>query len=1518
MHYRDHINSAYAELTLDEVLRSGPSVLLGVTKPAEQVLSTLAIHTVFDLGMSTIFDHATQITDPDAEPRMVFRRFGRVPRSMVDADRITRREVAELPHEGIEALIGVGPNNGPRLEQHLGVSTIRDLAMWPPYLAARELIAQAYMPPDRANAGAREPAGLVPKSGEHGTERFSYSSIVMFPGDFGSKPLSLEGHLFDISLTPPAGFDRVRFGALMTYSQTWYPQRVAKGQLLHSLPLAPGESTRVAVIDWNSKTAAVTHEDLSEMEALTSVDERARTVTEIARTVATELQSGSSRSATESVTASLGGAGPLAYTAGFGNFGLGMSETAATTHTVSSGTRTIDTYLAQNIQDSTQQVASAVRGQRAAVISEVSQQQAERLSTRVVTNYNHMHALTIQYYEVVQINELQVRIEDCERCIFIPLELVDFTDERNIFEYREILEAVALDHRTKAMLVDVEGARSRTRLRFHRKRFPDLGRPDGFADLGRWADDLQAWGAMEATKQHLAHDYHVLAQRDFIRAGRDFDRIDLHVELQLTGLHWDPWIGSVVIVEEDGTQTTIEPSDPDSRHTQLEQPLSFGSIDRIWIELDSARADERPNMERIADFGLGVKLRGEPMRLDCSFHVASGQPVQVLELESPVGVAELGRRLQEERLHYSQQIWRRQDPQIMLMKLAPYTLKLGSETINLVDHISPVPVQYVGNFAVYRFSYERDGQWQQWLRDNVDRSKVWADQVAVPTGGVFAEAVLGRANAAEQLDPTRFFDWQESPPDPPPRIAALEAGTHAEPAGAPAVPTFDPLAVQALASQTLPDPSGLAAALGAIATEGLFRNMSGEAGTGTIGEAATATASATSIDALTNAGKAFAKTIETLATGISAAGGKGGLGSLSSIGALANALKDERISAGAKKIIEELLGQTAAGGLDGTDDDTDTDTEDDAPPPSSEEDFPPLPQLIGERPEGLDEPPLDLLTIYLSQYEGNSHIPPAADELFRWNIAQGLGQQLRHHHLAHRRERGKPVGTEWLFEQARDVVRRWSGEDDLLLTLLLCHNHTRSFGLREGDLAYESMALPWRKLPGATDESITYQYGQYTDDSRVIRQEHRFRMSRGSVADDHYLITIRDRDTGRLKKVRSGFYLLHDPEDPAGLGVDAPNNWYHFFLAQMVTAGFSTKRLRCHETDVGLWDLISSLTDDVLDSAAPKAAFEERVEPLMWTYVLHAAALWLSRLLRKANPSAKPDNEHYDGWVWMNAMSMMEGIFYGRECEQEDSARESAIHRKGALEGILRVVSLEGIGTDGEVPTWRWVVPKAMDLKATVAPIVAQLKEHVLGMEFMNAYRDLETLEDALGGLTESIAPFVHEVLDIHGNTVPPDDQYESDGSLVGLATAIYYSDKITLAEEHSRSVMDEATAKHNIRDTMQGHEAQRTGPQPNPPHGPGGSIMLGYDLLAGIILLSHHHTLHVSELAGGVHSDNSRHYAGVAVDISRVDGRRVAEMDASAVAELRALAQSLGATEILGPGDPDHANHFHLGWPRP
>jgi hypothetical protein len=76
---------------------------------------------------------------------------------------------------------------------------------------------------------------------------------------------------------------------------------------------------------------------------------------------------------------------------------------------------------------------------------------------------------------------------------------------------------------------------------------------------------------------------------------------------------------------------------------------------------------------------------------------------------------------------------------------------------------------------------QRDQPWYDWISRHADYSTTQEDLVPLPSGGVFAESVLGRANSAEKLDITRFWNWQDSPiPLQPPDIAALQSGSRAQ------------------------------------------------------------------------------------------------------------------------------------------------------------------------------------------------------------------------------------------------------------------------------------------------------------------------------------------------------------------------------------------------------------------------------------------------------------------------------------------------------------------------------------------------------------------------------------------------------------------------------------------------------------------------------------------------------------------------------------------------------------------
>ena len=98
-------------------------------------------------------------------------------------------------------------------------------------------------------------------------------------------------------------------------------------------------------------------------------------------------------------------------------FGYNRNDVQGSTMASSQGQRDVGSNLSQFVQDRSEQAASLARGRRASVVTEVSVNEAEHLSTRVVANYNHMHALTIQYFEVVQIYRVMVELSRVTRAM---------------------------------------------------------------------------------------------------------------------------------------------------------------------------------------------------------------------------------------------------------------------------------------------------------------------------------------------------------------------------------------------------------------------------------------------------------------------------------------------------------------------------------------------------------------------------------------------------------------------------------------------------------------------------------------------------------------------------------------------------------------------------------------------------------------------------------------------------------------------------------------------------------------------------------------------------------------------------------------------------------------------------------------------------------------------------------------------------------------------------------------------
>ena len=847
--------SGFSALGASELLTGTVEALNGTT--AAQALAlreVLAINTVFDLAASELL-HAVRRALAQPQPRL--------PGDVLDVAAAGEVALADAP---LAALRSLGAAGAERLRTALGVATLGELAQWPPGLAARDLLAVVCTPEQAPGFDAEAPADLLPRLGEHATDKVFYRTLlidsVAAPADGanGSAGTVAAETAGPIDLDPALGgatpFRKVATGALLSFSQSWLAQGLTLGQLLHSLSLAPGESTRMAMIDWSRQSRGRGSEAVDDSERLSNTTTHQRALSEVTEATATEVQTGRTRSTAESTTSQGGSAlgfeiGPVA----FGSSGGGSATgTEAMTASSSFGQRDMASSTAQRINDVSQQQASAARSRRASVVRELSQEEHETLSTRVIANYNHLHTLNLQYYEVVQAFRVTTRLERAERVVFVPVQLIDFDQPANITRFRADLAAAALD----------EATRQRIALAGHvlvRSRLPRrlLGLDGRFAaTLSPVTATTAAGATVPAPAPATAAAPSALARRAgagqlqrFTADGWDAEELRVLVrcgvrpiatrqETVLT-LPADTLVNALSLPSD--MALAIEVRRRDGSLVPLVEPDASGArflAPEALRELASISLRSQLLVPKETSITLQLTLQGAVVPMGVPVTLQPGGPLSGLQrlvsFDPPPEQDELRLHLKANALHYTQAVLRTLDDSTLSALLARFSFG-GVPLAQWVDHR---PVAVSANYLVFKAALPDRGDppdaaltgltktWQQFLAtagllEAVPRREL----IMLPTGGVFAEAVLGRSVAGEKLDSTRFFDWQESPiPLVASEIAPLEAGSRAsDEALTPTNPSAPVINIQA--PTALPDPTGLAAVLGAIGTRNLFNDLSG-------------------------------------------------------------------------------------------------------------------------------------------------------------------------------------------------------------------------------------------------------------------------------------------------------------------------------------------------------------------------------------------------------------------------------------------------------------------------------------------------------------------------------------------------------------------------------------------------------------------------------------------------------------------------------------------------------------------
>ncbi len=641
-------------------------------------------------------------------------------------------------------------------------------------------------------------------------QQYRFYKVVIQRDDTGSTgllqdtPLNKRVTILD-ALEPRAAV--IKFGEIQEYQQDWYSLGHSLGEIKYSLPLAPGESTQLAVIEWSRDDLASRKDQIRSTEFLDHDSRRDRAIEDTVDAALREEQGGNSFMAGTSGTASGQTYGTGMWT---GNHAIGGGAS------YSYGKRNLTGESLQDLHDRVRQASSSVRSLNSTVIVQGSQAETNTLQTRRVANHNHCHALTIQYYEVLRHYRMSTRFTGRREAVLVPFTPFVFssTSWELALRFRTVLEQTLLDPSLKNCfealvrlniipeVYDAPPKRPVTppvvtkKKRVEVKGILESGIGSGVIVKKGDAFSINASGRVVNFRG--AGDQHDSRGPDGIPHAADSEHIapGLRVVSLIFKIGQDgPW--------QQGGSFTSPTADRDGE-------IVFGMNDaKGFFDDNVGYGDDFWTVELTYPSHETDTSTTDPTK-DDALH-------GFRKIDDRLCSARLLNHLQNNQGYYNGAV-------CMLMDAVERRLRLEAalhDQPEILAGIDDRPIALSGNYVAFQYSGP-----QAIGSSNDDPSAPLENILTLPTRGLFAEAQMGHCNSCEERDVTRMWDWTEMTTETPPDISGISPG----PKGA--APSITPgqlpsNVIQITQPQAAPDPTGLANALNVLKTPDIFRNMSG-------------------------------------------------------------------------------------------------------------------------------------------------------------------------------------------------------------------------------------------------------------------------------------------------------------------------------------------------------------------------------------------------------------------------------------------------------------------------------------------------------------------------------------------------------------------------------------------------------------------------------------------------------------------------------------------------------------------
>jgi hypothetical protein len=221
----------------------------------------------------------------------------------------------------------------------------------------------------------------------------------------------------------------LKLALYLPWRQYWRLKGYSRGELLHSVVLAPQEETNIEVSTWDRRKRTFEESAQSEFEQTSEFTTTEKDTTAVTHEIASQNDFG----------VSIGG--EIGYRNS--NFNVsGRSSTDDRNSLRDSCKRSLDT-----LSESVRKATSKLRLQRETKIGETSEFGTEQKTTRKVKNVNLCHTLSFNYYEVLAHYDIVTEFakENARLCVLVknPTPINEFT-QTNVRYFDSVLRSVLL------------------------------------------------------------------------------------------------------------------------------------------------------------------------------------------------------------------------------------------------------------------------------------------------------------------------------------------------------------------------------------------------------------------------------------------------------------------------------------------------------------------------------------------------------------------------------------------------------------------------------------------------------------------------------------------------------------------------------------------------------------------------------------------------------------------------------------------------------------------------------------------------------------------------------------------------------------------------------------------------------------------------------------------------------------------------------------------------------------------